>query len=280
MRMALRIVLLLAASLPAVAQTFTFTTIDIPGAERTTVSGINNAGDMVGYYSSGGPNTRGFYYNAGQAKFRKLDFPNSQTNAAYGINDAGEIVGTDVTAIQNGYRYLNNQFRFLNFGAAANYAAGVNTLGAVVGLYLDVCCDAHGFFFQAGQLTTLDYPGGVSADAAGLNDSNVVVGTWRDSASVHHGFQWDAGTYTAIDVPGATNTFASAINSQNTIAGYSTDSAGSYHGFVLSNGNYTTVDMPGARSTIVFGINNAGMLVGQYTLNGKVHGFLAVPGEK
>ena len=126
----------------------------------------------------------------------------------------------------------------------------------------------------------LDYPGGVSADAAGLNDSNVVVGTWRDSASVHHGFQWDAGTYTAIDVPGATNTFASAINSQNTIAGYSTDSAGSYHGFVLSNGNYTTVDMPGARSTIVFGINNAGMLVGQYTLNGKVHGFLAVPGEK
>lgn len=279
MRIALCIALFMAASLQTVAQTYTFTTIDIPGAERTTVSGINNAGDMVGYYSAGGPNTRGFYYNAAQARFRKLDFPNSQTNGAYGINDGGEIVGTDVTAIQNGYTFLNNTFRFLNFGAAANYASGVNTQGAVAGLYLDVCCDAHGYFFQDGQLTTLDYPGGVSAGAGGLNDSNIVVGSWTDTAAVHHGFQWDAGTYTSIDVPGATNTYAFGINSTNTIAGYYIDSAGSDHGFLLSNGSYTTVDMPGARSTIILGINNSGLLVGQYTQKGKVHGFLAVPGE-
>lgn len=280
MRTALRIVFLFAASLSAVAQTYTFTTIDIPGAERTTVSGINNLGDMVGYYSAGGPNTRGFYYNAGSATFRKLNFPNSQTNAALGINDVEEIVGTDVTAIQNGYSFVNNTFRFLNFGAAANYAAGVNTQGAVVGLYLDVCCDGHGYFYQSGQLTTLDYPGGVSAGANGLNDSNIVVGGWHDSANVAHGFQWDAGTYTTMDFPGATSTYAFGINSQSTIAGYYTDSAGSDHGFLLSNGTYTTVDVPGARSTFVFGINNSGTLVGQYIMKGKVHGFMAVPGGK
>jgi hypothetical protein len=277
MRIALLTVVLLAASLPTVAQTFTFTTIDIPGAVRTTVSGINNGGDMVGYYSDGGQNTHGFYFDAGHAKFRKLDLPNSQVNAAYGINDAREIVGTNFLSIQNGYRFFNNKFRLLNLGAAANYAAGVNTQGAVVGLYLDVCCDAHGYLLQAGQLTTLDYPLGVSSTAIGLNDSSLVVGVWTDNAGIQHGFQWDAGTYTAIDVPGATKTYAFGINSQNTIAGYYTDSAGSDHGFLLSNGSYTTVDMPGVRSTRVLGINNSGMLVGQYTLNGKVHGFVAAP---
>ena len=279
MRTVLRLIFLLTACLPIVAQTYNFTTVDVPEASRTTVNGINNAGDMVGSYFPG-QTASAFYYNAGQAKFRTVHIPRSSVDAAYGINDNGEIVGGDYTSAQNGFSFFNNQFQFLNFGAIANYAAGVNNQGAVVGLYLDVCCNGHGYLYQGGQLTTLDFPGGASAGANGINDSNVVVGGWHDSAGVGHGFEWDAGTYTSIDVPGATATNAFGINSQNTIVGFFSDSAGNYHGFVLSGGAYTTVDVPGAKSTAIFGINDSGVLVGQYGMNGKVHGFVAVAGEQ
>ena len=63
-----------------------FTTIAFPGATLTTVTGVNNLGQVIGASSKSGPSQlNGFLYSNGN--YETLPFvPN-------GINDVGQIVG-------------------------------------------------------------------------------------------------------------------------------------------------------------------------------------------
>jgi hypothetical protein len=40
------------ASLPAFADSYTFQTVDVPGASSTSLKGINNAGQIIGTYTN------------------------------------------------------------------------------------------------------------------------------------------------------------------------------------------------------------------------------------
>src|SRR5882724_1776035 len=94
---------LLSTLVAAQDASYTFTPIDVPGASATLAYGINNKGQIVGYYSLPGQNAwHGFLYAAGA--FTSLDVPFSDaTNGtqAYGINNKGQIVG--------GYSYANGE---------------------------------------------------------------------------------------------------------------------------------------------------------------------------
>jgi len=48
---------------PAVADDYSFTTLDFPGANHTYVEGINNQGQIVGGYT--GSQIQGFIYSGG-----------------------------------------------------------------------------------------------------------------------------------------------------------------------------------------------------------------------
>src|SRR5215470_12820472 len=75
---------------------FKFTSIEFPGAVRTSVFGINNNGDIVGRYKLGVGGAfpeHGFVRRRGA--FTTIDFPAppSQFNRPLSINVAGDIVG-------------------------------------------------------------------------------------------------------------------------------------------------------------------------------------------
>ncbi len=79
----------------------TTTIIDVPGSYSTQVTGINDGGEIVGYYydNAGTPGVpeegaeHGFIYENGQ--YQTIDYPGSGGGTALtGINDLGEIVGT------------------------------------------------------------------------------------------------------------------------------------------------------------------------------------------
>src|SRR5579859_4737814 len=88
------------------AQTFNFTSIDVPCsacaggiAPSTTAFGINPAGDVVGTYNDAAGVQHGFLLSGGQ--FTTIDVPGWLIGAtgtlptvARGINPAGEIVGS------------------------------------------------------------------------------------------------------------------------------------------------------------------------------------------
>jgi len=65
--------------------------ISVPGADLTRVSGINNLGQVVGYYWMGDRLYHGFLLSDGQ--FTTIDFPGALYTVATGINDDGVIVG-------------------------------------------------------------------------------------------------------------------------------------------------------------------------------------------
>ena len=84
---------------------YTYTTLDDPLADwsvtfsngttisgRTTASGINNGGQIVGSYTASNGNGYGFLYSGGT--YTTIDDPlASGFTAAQGINSTGQIVG-------------------------------------------------------------------------------------------------------------------------------------------------------------------------------------------
>src|SRR5438132_774100 len=88
----------------------TFTTIDVPGAGYTVVTGINSAGDMVGTYgsTSQGP-YHGFLLKGGNFTF--FDYPGAPSTLTGKINDSGLILGNTFDGSQErGFSYDGTTF--------------------------------------------------------------------------------------------------------------------------------------------------------------------------
>src|SRR5215471_6153705 len=88
-------VLVAVASLASAATSYTFTTIDVPGTFETVPEGINDAGQIVGFFVVSGtvPTSQGFLRDTG-GSFTTINVP-SAPNATEprGINNPGQIVG-------------------------------------------------------------------------------------------------------------------------------------------------------------------------------------------
>jgi probable HAF family extracellular repeat protein len=275
---------------PAVATTYTFTDVDVPGASQTLASDINNAGTVVGPYyilpPYPGPGVSGgFLYSGGT--YTTLNISSGGT--PYGINDRGQIVGwafVDITAdTTHGFLYSGGVYTPLINPAGPNmtFASGINDRGQIVGAYRATAGGfTHGFLYSGGVYTTVDDPHGtLDSITTGINNKGQIVGTYTTTATPgslggYHGFLYSGGVYTTLDDPLATyGTSASGINDQGQIVGEYGDNSGT-HGFVYSEGVYTTLDDPSATlNTSALGINDRGQIVGTY--DDTRHGFLATP---
>jgi hypothetical protein len=70
--------------------TSTFTTIIYPGATRTVVQGINDGGEVAGFYTLAGV-TSGFTYESGV--YTPFNYPGSNLTELFGISNNGTISG-------------------------------------------------------------------------------------------------------------------------------------------------------------------------------------------
>src|SRR5690242_19996749 len=83
---------LLADSSCASATVYTFTTLDVLGAANTRAFGINDRGQIVGFFNTSAEG-HGFLYSGGS--FTSIDPPGALgRSSASGINHTGEIVGS------------------------------------------------------------------------------------------------------------------------------------------------------------------------------------------
>src|SRR5262245_43635528 len=90
-------VILLFLTIPfAHAQSYVFFTIDPPGSTSTTVTGINNTGQIVGYFEDVA-GIHGFLRTG--ATYTTLELPGASRVRPGGINNRGDITGqfTDAT---------------------------------------------------------------------------------------------------------------------------------------------------------------------------------------
>ncbi len=265
--------------------TYTITTIDIPDA-RAIPQGINNAGQIVGYFQDDTFDYHGLLYNGGS--FTTIDVPDGYDTLALGINNSGQIVGSFASKMGGGgfLRNTNGSFTTFNVPGGFNYCCtqgeSVNDTGQTVGYFVysngfDIYA-LHGFLYSGGSFTTIDGPGADqfygNTTARGINNAGQIVGYFDDGnyGDPQHGFLLDTdGSFITIDPPGSSFTWAVSINNAGEILGI----AGGVGTFLFSGGSFTTVDVPGA----AFGINDSGQIVGRFLDSTGYHWFVATPAQ-
>ena len=243
------------ASASTLEQTRTYVNENFPGSVQIQVTGLNNEGVTVGFWSSMNnasmTNDNSGFVDVG-GHFRNANFPTGTpatppVDQLLGVNDSDIAVGfyTDANGNNHGYEYNVATTRFSsvvdpNAPSASLTAAAINAHGDVAGIYTNPANgNTDGFLLSHGHFPALSVPGSSSTMALGVNNSDEVVGVFVPSSNANalDGFTWTP-----------------------------------QHGF-------RTVDDPhGIGTTTINGVNDFGQLVGFYVdANGNTDGFLATP---
>lgn len=134
---------------------FTYLNPFLPsGLGNTQATGINNSGDISGFYMN----------------------PAGTTSSGFLLTPAG--AGYSLTS--------------LNFpGSTFTQALGLNNKGDIVGSYVDAAGNTHGFIYDitTGTFQTVDDPSGVGMTTVnGINDLDQLVGFYGPGGTVDNGF--------------------------------------------------------------------------------------------
>ena len=232
-----------------------YTAENYPGSRQTQVTGLNDDGVTVGFYStqntkSMNNNNYGFYELDGL--YHKVSDPTTDPASP----PVSQLLGVNDNDIAVGF-YVNGQ------GFSRSY-----TYNIAAGTFSKVLEPGHA---------------GASLTATGINNAGDISGFYATNKT-SEGFFETGGTFTTLEVPGSSSTMAFGVNDHGEVVGAYTVGYGSNqvtHGFTWTKkGGYVTVNEPnGAGSTFVNGVNDKGDLVGFYSTNGGnvTKGFLAIP---
>lgn len=212
-----------------------------PSSSGTVLTGINDAGDLVGIDAGRTP----FTVFGGVVGDVAAPGGTSAGVQAYGLNNARQVVGTTLaatgqTSVLEGYVSSGGTF------------AVVAVPGATPGLPT---------FTQA----------------KGINDAGAVVGSFGPGPGLpqQQGFLDQGGTFTTIAVPGSAQTNPLTINDGGEIAGQYNVAGGPARGFTDIGGVFSDITGPDGSAFLPVGLNNAGQLVG--TFGGSGLSYLATP---
>ena len=225
--------------------TETFSTVNIPGSSMQLAGGINDFGEIVGYYFDDSGNVQGYLLSGGTFTEIQVPFAGATSTLPSDINNSGEIVGI--------------------------WEVGGNPI--------------QSFTLTGGVYSQLaGYPGAIETQVISINNKGEIAGYYEDSAGNYHGFLLSGGTYTSIDVPGAAGTLVFGVNDLGEVVGTYCTASGclttfqGLQGFLLTGGVFTTIDVPTANSTEIGNINNKGEMVGwYYDSAGAQLAFIATP---
>jgi hypothetical protein len=198
-------------------KTGSLTLLAYPGAQTTWGYGINDFGQVVGFYAN--PieppfccflpprHLHSFLWDKATGEYRTIDNPLAELVGGWtwltGINNKGQIVGHYNTLLnvpweEYQFIYDNGTFTPVEFpGADQTHITGINNNSQILGWYDDIDADCSGvciFLFDSGEYFTINLPlpsneprpDGAPAGFAslsgsllgGLNDKGQFVGTY------------------------------------------------------------------------------------------------------
>ena len=205
----------------------------------TGVYGINNLGDLSGFYDGGGLPQDGFLLL--DRTFVTVDFPGALYSDVFDVNDAGNFCGDYIDKFGKNLAFVNIDGTYISFeipGAFLTGAYGINNLNQCVGYFSYDFGVPQAFFRDAdGTLTyPIEIPGEASGTLLGINDKGWMVGevsTFGQSAGV---IFFSSTKFATYHYPGATFTTFSGINNQGQICGNYKQGLVDEHSFILHVG--------------------------------------------
>lgn len=265
----------------AVQRRFDFRTVEVRTAKRTVASGIDDGGQIVGYYDDSA-GTHGFVLR--DDRFATIDFPGAVFTIALGIGAHGEIVGTyrmrgEPTVNFHGFlRTGDGRFERIDSPPHKNtIAQRILPDGTILGCRHD---DDFGASMKGAVLSGHNYSETqalASMHNGATPDLRRIVGLYNYSPGDRSAaYVIDDGKFKPLVVPGSSATSAWDVNPAGDVVGSYRDSIG-VHGFILTAEGFTSLNVPKAAMTRVFGINTSGAVVGSFDAGGRTYGFLATP---
>jgi hypothetical protein len=225
---------------------------NFPGSAQTQVTGLNDHGVTVGFWSTQNTssmtdNNFGFYRLDG--RFHNVSFPagdnaSPPVSQLLGVNNSGIAVGffTNSGGLNRGYEYNIRTHRFTRVEIPGRgigpslTAAAINNKSDVAGFYNKSSEQVEAFLkLRSGKFIALAYPGATMTQAFGVNDSDEVVGTYTTgtgNAAVTHGFTWQDGKYASVNISGASSTAINGVNDEGDLVGFYTDAKGNTNGLL------------------------------------------------
>jgi probable HAF family extracellular repeat protein len=238
-------------STPFIYRDGTLKEIDIPTGHDLTLSGINDAGQIVGSKTSQVLSQQSEGFILQNDEFRWLGSLDGRGSIATGINNKGQIVGfSEVGESPGGHAFIWENGSMTDLGTLDNkdpgtgsYGMAINDHGHVVGTAFGFNVHPHAFLYSNGAMQDLGALDAYQSVATGLNEQGEVIGVlsyFDDSAN-------------------------------------QTDEA-----FVYRNGEMQKLQAlidPAAGWALrqAVGINESGQIVGAGTFNGVERGFLLTP---
>ncbi len=224
---------------------------NFPGSVQTQVTGLNNDGVTVGFWSNAmgtaGPDF-GFYKSHGH--YHMANFPTNNpaspsVDQLLGVNDQGTAVGfyNDSKGNAHGYRYTiaNHRYHQIRVGGASSVTAtAINNWGDIAGFDTNSAGTVEAFLMlNNGHVFHLSVPGSAMTQAFGVNDGDEVVGSYTvgtGSNAMTHGFIWAPGFgFQNVDDPkGVGATTVNGVNDHGRLVGFYTDSAANTDGFLTN----------------------------------------------
>jgi hypothetical protein len=223
----------------------TITVVAVPysGANGTTIFGMNDSGEVCGYYTlSSSDSDYGFVRNL-SGGFTTLH----DSSITQAINSSGETTG-GIAGGRYGYAFVEDQYgnktKFNPPGSTGTIALAINKSGQVAGYYFDASAIDYGFLRNLdGTILTFAAPGSGTGTFDGtyvraMSDLGQIAGYTILNSGAYQAFVRDgAGNFTVFSAPNAgtrayTGTQAFSINASGTIAGYYIDTNEVGHGFV------------------------------------------------
>ena len=234
-----------------------FTSENFPGSVQTQVTGLNDEGVTVGFWSkmnnANQVNDNFGFFSVG-GRFYSVNFPTGDNasppvDQLLGVNDHDVAVGfyTNGQGSNRGYTYNIRSRTFTRVlvpGAPAGQAgpsltaAAINNYGDVAGFYNKTSSQVDAFLrLHYGQFITLAVPGASMTQALGVNDHDEVVGVYTTGSGSNaqmHGFTWRPGHgFRTVDDPhGIGTTTINGVNDAGDLVGFYTDSAGNTDGMI------------------------------------------------
>jgi hypothetical protein len=309
-----RVLLLLVFALPSTlfAQAFTYARIDVPGAVSTEARGINNSGEVVGYYQTTTCANSDFRvptcptagFKLVNGTYVKLMVPNSVSTAVMGVNDYGDLTGfyKKADGSEHGFIwYHNNTVRTIDF-QPNTVPWGINKAGIVVGGFWSTgqngTFPGGGWVWMNGTFSNMNPNNGVAPcceSVMGVSNNGILSGlvfqsdffmAWMKESTDEDFFTYPSGGAQCCDSNGT------GVNNNVDMIGF-TGIQGWFTKHielneVESSGETTPqfikVNFPGQTTsgsplpTYPFGLNDSRWIVGAYTDSANhTHGFVAKP---
>jgi hypothetical protein len=285
----------LGSELSTTSYSYQFVTVNDPASSTfTRVLGIDDLGEVVGYYGSGTPSdpSHGFSSSEPYTKFKTLNFPLAVNTVATSLSNTRIVAGyfEDNSTGHHTFGFMRNRgvwtyykdFKTPKGPESVNELLGVNDSDIAVGFYKDSYGNDIPYELASGHYLALHPPGAVTAMATGINQPGDITGVETLASGLTEGWLLRNGTYSQFLYPGASSTQAFAINHSAVVVGSYVDSAGT-HGFILtkpgnpSGQSWQSIDEPNAvGTTVVTSINDHDAISGWYVdSSGNTDGFVA-----